>query len=204
MKILAATDIHGDIKLMKKLSKKAKENKVDAIILCGDLTLFENNIDGLFEPFLREGLKNIYFVPGNHETEATADFWAKVYAPYVKNIHKKSIKTKDSKIGLIGLGGANIGLFSENEEKVLENILNADKELNNVEKKILVVHDAPFGTKLDFIGEHVGNKGIRIAIEKIKPDLVLCGHIHETFNLDDEINTTKIINVGREGKIIEL
>ncbi|GAF97324.1 unnamed protein product, partial [marine sediment metagenome] len=39
IKILAAGDIHGDIGLAEKLAEKAKKEKVDLVILCGDLTL---------------------------------------------------------------------------------------------------------------------------------------------------------------------
>ena len=201
IKILAASDIHGDLELVKKLAKKAKKNKVDAVILCGDLTLSEINIEGLFGPFLKEGIKNIYFVHGNHETLATANFWKEVYKPYVKNMHAYATKIKNTKVGILGYGGANIGVFDDDEN--LEEILTkVDEKLKDVNKKILITHAPPFGTKIDFLGTHVGSKNLRKAIEKIKPDLVLCGHIHETFGLEDKIGKTKIINVGREGKIL--
>ena len=38
MKILAAGDIHGDKGLAEKLAKKAEDEQVDLVILCGDLT----------------------------------------------------------------------------------------------------------------------------------------------------------------------
>ena len=38
-KILAAGDIHGDITLARKLADRAESEKVDLVVLCGDLTL---------------------------------------------------------------------------------------------------------------------------------------------------------------------
>ena len=38
MRILAASDIHGDSKSVKRLADKAEKGKVDLVVLCGDLT----------------------------------------------------------------------------------------------------------------------------------------------------------------------
>ena len=37
-KILAASDLHGNEKQIKKLAEKAEKEKVDLVVLCGDLT----------------------------------------------------------------------------------------------------------------------------------------------------------------------
>ena len=105
MKILAAGDLHGDLRLVKELSERAKKEKVDLVILCGDLTLAEISTKGIIGPFVEKGLK-VIFVPGNHESFATADFLAELYD--VKNLHGYSIKYKD--IGIFGAGGStNVG-----------------------------------------------------------------------------------------------
>ena len=43
MKILAAGDIHGDSALAEKLAKKAEDENVDLVVLCGDLTYAEQS-----------------------------------------------------------------------------------------------------------------------------------------------------------------
>ena len=48
------------------------------------------------------------------------------------------------------------------------------------------------------------SKSIRKAVEKFKPNLLLCGHIHEAEGIEDRIGNTKVINVGKEGKIINI
>ena len=45
---------------------------------------------------------------------------------------------------------------------------------------------------------------VREAIERFQPDLALCGHVHEAEGIEEKIGKTKLINVGRQGKIIEI
>jgi Icc-related predicted phosphoesterase len=202
MKILAASDIHGDKEIVKKLAKKAKEKNVDLVILCGDLTFAEQNLEGLIGPF-KSMHKKVVLIPGNHETIATVDFLARLYAPGTYNLHGYSLKFGD--IGLFGCGLSNIGLFRIDEEEVKKVLLKAFEKIKNLKKKILVTHTPPFGTKLDNLGfAHVGSEGIREVIEITKPDIVLCGHMHETFGKRDKIGKTRILNVGRKGKIIKI
>jgi Icc-related predicted phosphoesterase len=53
------------------------------------------------------------------------------------------------------------------------------------------------GTACDRLasGEHVGSTVIRTFIEREQPDLVLCGHIHESRGTDT-IAAARIINPG--------
>ena len=45
---------------------------------------------------------------------------------------------------------------------------------------------------------------IRKAINQFKPDLFISGHIHEAEGLSEKIGKTKVISVGKKGKIIEI
>jgi len=45
MKLLLFSDIHGSLRHVRKLQKKAKKEKVDMIICAGDLTNFEDKLD---------------------------------------------------------------------------------------------------------------------------------------------------------------
>ena len=202
MKILAASDIHDDKRTIEDLIKLAEDEKVDLIILAGDLTFGESNVLNIVGPFKKVG-KPIIIIPGNHETDATVDFWVKKYSPGVYNLHGNAMKIYD--IGIFGVGGANIGLFQLDDSEFFEMLEKAHSKVKDARIKIMVTHAPPYGTKVDMIGlSHVGSNGIREAIEKLKPNLCLCGHIHETFGIEDKIGKTKIINVGRKGTIIEI
>jgi len=49
-----------------------------------------------------------------------------------------------------------------------------------------------------------GSSGVKRAIEKLKPDIAICSHAHEAEGIEEMIGDTRVINVGRRGKIIEI
>ena len=202
MKILASGDIHGDRDLAKKLAEKAEKENVDLVILCGDLTFAEQNTDGILGPFVKKQ-KKVLLIPGNHETVATADFLAEVYGPNVKNIHGYSVKYKD--IGIFGCGGANIGIHQLGEKEIYDLLKKGFDKIKYLKKKILVSHVHPTDTKMEhFTDIFPGSTGLKRAIDKFKPDIVLCSHVHEAEGLEEMVGKTKVINVGRKGKIIDI
>ena len=115
LKILAAGDIHGDTSLAEKLAEKAEKEKVDLVILCGDLTLAESSTKDIVGPFKKRHEK-VLLIPGNHESVATADFLAELYG--MKNIHGYSVKYGD--VGIFGAGGANIGVNQLSEKETYD------------------------------------------------------------------------------------
>ncbi len=200
LKILAAGDIHGDIGLAEKLAEKAKKEKVDLVVLCGDLTLADTSTKNIIGPFKKRHEK-VLLIPGNHETVATADFLAELYG--VKNIHGYSVKYKD--VGIFGAGGANIGLFQMGEKEIYELLKKGYDKIRYLKKKIMVTHVHPSGTKIEkFTNIFPGSDGVRRAVERFKPSLLLCSHVHEAEGIEEKIGGTKVINVGKRGKIIEI
>ncbi len=200
MKILAAGDIHGDIELSRRLAEKGAEENVNFVVLCGDLTFAESSIDNLMKPFVEKGQK-VVLIPGNHETEATVDFLCQRYDAI--NLHGYSFIYKD--VGLFGCGSANIGLFQLNENDFFDILSRGHKYIENAKKKIMVTHCHPSGTLMEkFTSIFPGSSGIRKAVDTLKPDLLLCSHVHEADGIEEKIGNTKIINVGKKGKIIEI
>ena len=197
LKLLAASDIHGDRSLAKRLATKAKKEKVDLVVLCGDLTS-PIETSNLIKPF-KDAKKKVLLIPGNHDSFATADFLAEVYG--VKNIHGYSVKYDD--VGFFGAGGADIGPGRISEKELYDTLQKAHSGLKGLKKKIMVTHMHPSKSKSEFSG-FKGSKSITKAIEKFKPDFLLHGHIHEAEGIEEKLGTTKIINVGREGRVIEL
>ena len=200
LKILAAGDIHGDIGLAEKLAEKAKKEKVDLVVLCGDLTMGEKSTDNIIGPFKKRHEK-VLLIPGNHETVATADFLAQLYG--MKNIHGYSVKYGD--IGIFGAGGANIGLFQMEEKEIYDLLKKGHDKIKYLNKKIMITHVHPTGTKMEkFTDIFPGSDGVKKAVEKFKPDLLLCSHVHEAEGIEEKVGKTKVINVGKKGKIIEI
>ncbi len=200
LKILAAGDIHGDVDLAKKLAERAKKEHVDLVVLCGDITYGDQSTENLIGPFKKLHEK-VLIIPGNHEPVATTDFLAELYS--VKNIHGYSVRYKD--VGIFGAGSANIGLFQLNEKELYDLLKKGFDRIKYLKKKIMVTHVHPSGTKMEkFTKFFPGSTGVKRAIEKLKPDLILCSHVHEAEGIEEKIGGTKVINVGRRGKIIEI
>lgn len=200
MKILASSDIHGDTRAAEALAEQAERENVDLVVLCGDLTQQEQSTEGIIGPFVKKG-KKVVLIPGNHETVATADFLAELYG--ATNLHGYAIKTGD--IGLFGAGGANIGLFQLSEKETFDLLKQGHEKIKHMKTKIMVTHVHPTGTKIEkFTSFFPGSSGIRKAIDTFKPDILLCGHVHEAEGIEEMVGKTKVINVGKKGKIIEI
>ncbi|MAG24358.1 hypothetical protein CMI47_02155 [Candidatus Pacearchaeota archaeon] len=198
MKILAASDIHGESKLVEKLAQKASTENVDLVILCGDITGFSET-KNLIKPF-KDKKKHVLILPGNWDSFATTDFLANFYG--VRNIHGYSAVYED--IGFFGAGGAEgPGPGQSTDSEILETLKKAHSGLGSVKKKIMLTHAHPQGSKSEFSGFE-GSKAVTKAIKTFSPDILLHGHIHEGSGIEELIGSTKVINVGREGRIIEI
>ncbi|MEK6922260.1 MAG: metallophosphoesterase family protein [Nanoarchaeota archaeon] len=198
MKILAASDLHGDISAARKLANRAKKENVNLVILCGDIESGDN-AEKIIEQFVKYD-KKVLLVPGNWDSFATPDFLADIFG--VKNIHGYSVKYDD--IGIFGCGGADIGpLTMVTEREIFNTLKKGHDKISYLKKKVMVTHMHPSGSKSEFSGIS-GSASIRRAIEKFKPDLLLHGHIHEASGIEEKIGKTLVLNVGREGKIIEI
>lgn len=198
-KILAAADLHGDSKQAKKLADKAEKQNVDLVVLCGDITGWVET-KNIIKPFKNKN-QRVLILPGNWDSFATTDFLAQIYG--VKNIHGYSAQYEN--VGFFGAGGAedSPGPGRITEEKMLETLEKAHSGLQGIEKKIMLTHMHPSGSKSEFSGFE-GSKAITKAIKKFQPDILLHGHIHEASGFEELIGNTRVINVGKEGKIIEI
>ena len=198
MRILAISDLHGDSDQAKKLSEKAEKEKVDLVVLAGDITGFVDT-KNIIKPF-KDKKQKVLIIPGNWDSFATTDFLANFYG--VKNIHGYSVKYEN--IGFFGAGGAEgPGPGNISEEELMKTLERAHKSLKGIEKKIMITHMHPKGSKSEFSGV-AGSEAITKAIKKFKPNVLLHGHIHEAGGFEEMIGNTRVINVSRKGKIIDL
>lgn len=200
MKLLALSDVHGDAHWMRKMAQKAAEEKVDLVLLCGDLTMEDDleSVEGLVGPFKEKNLE-VAILPGNHEGLATTQFLVERYK--IKNLHGYALKFGD--IGIFGCGYATIGTHQLSEKEFFDTLKRTHNYLKDAKKKIMVTHVHPDESRLG-LGIFAGSTGVRKAVEELQPDLHLCGHVHETAGMEDIIGKTKVINVGKHGKIIEV
>ncbi|MBU2639953.1 MAG: metallophosphoesterase family protein [Nanoarchaeota archaeon] len=200
LRILAASDLHGDSSLAKRLASKAEREKVDLVVLCGDLTQSEQSTQGIIGPFIKKDQK-VVLIPGNHESVATADFLAELYD--ATNLHGYSIKVND--VGFFGCSGTNSGIHQLKDKEVYELLKKGYKYIEGTRKKVMVTHVHPSNTKIEKFSNFVhGSEGVSKAVKGLKPDILLCGHVHEASGIEEKVGKTRIINVGRTGSIIEI
>jgi uncharacterized protein len=196
LRILAAGDFHGNPRIAKQLAERAEREKVDLVILTGDLVGLVPTKE-IIKPF-KDKKQRIVFVPGNWETEEDAQ---RLEAQYkIKNLENHYLKYKNT--GLIGIGSADWALYPD-EEQTFEHLKKEHSKIKDLEKKILVSHIHAAGTKSELSGFE-GNMGLRKAIEKFQPDIFISGHIHELEGVEEKIGKTRVINVGKKGKILEI
>jgi Icc-related predicted phosphoesterase len=178
-------------------NKKAKLEKVDFVVICGDITHFGgfHEAERIIETVSKGGITTI-FVPGNCDLKELTSY---EYVGGGLCVHGRVTKIDD--INFFGVGGSILTPFNtlfEYSEDTLSSWLFKKYEILDVKKRFtLISHNPPYNTQADLLpsGEHVGSLTIRRFIENNEPDLVLCGHIHEAKSID-KINETFIINPG--------
>ncbi len=195
MKILSFVDLHGSIKSMRELKKKAKQ--ADVIVCAGDLSIFGSELDVLMMELDKIG-KKVLIVHGNHEFEEEISVICKI----MKNcefIHKKVVEYKG--VSFIGWGGGGFSLVDKEFEKFAKKI----KKKIEGKKTVLITHAPPYDTKLDFIyKEHHGNKSIKKFIDTNQPKLAVSGHLHETAGKKDKVKKSIVINPGPSGVVSQV
>jgi Icc-related predicted phosphoesterase len=193
LRILAAGDIHGDIDISKKLAKKGKKEKVDLVVLAGDIYGYSKGDEGILKPFRDAGQK-VVFIPGNCDFDEECETLSREG----KNIHNYYVTYGG--VGIAGIGSPNWKL-SLNDDDLSE--IKRNFERMKPSKKILVSHLHAQGTMAEFSGVP-GEKVLRKAVKDFKPDLLISAHIHEAEGVVDDIGDTKVVQVGRRGRIIEV
>ena len=198
MKFLTFSDIHENKKAIAELAKRAREKDIDFCVCAGDFSTFGKGVEFVFKTFQETG-KKLYIIPGNHEErEGLLEKVVPVFSNVVL-FHRQAVEI-DGYV-FMGYGG---GGFAQ-EDAVFRKI--ASQWYGNFKGKkiVLVTHGPPFATTLDRLEKrHVGSKDYRKFIERIKPKVAISGHLHETVGMTDTIGSTKLVNPGWEGMVIEL
>ncbi len=197
IRILASTDLHEDMNAVKRIVKYSP--LADVVVVAGDLSNFDRGLRRVLVE-LNKSKAKVLVIPGNHEDEEDI-IENSVDLHNIINIHKSFFMVKDSLF--LGYGGSN---FTNTDKEFLTIEPYFDKLIKkkNPGKIIFITHNPPFNTKLDDLnGYHIGTKEFSDFIDKEKPDLVICGHLHENFGVTQEIGKTKIINPGKF-RIIDL
>lgn len=178
MKVAVFSDIHGNLEALISILNDIKKEKVDEIICLGDVIGIGPNssecIDLLIDNDVRNVLGNhdLYFLKGTDiDDEMTID-------------RKKHYEWVTNQIGI-------------KEKEYLEKcVMKIEKEFNG--KKILFEHfliDYNSKDQYPFYGlDIIDNGEIHNIISNLDYDLILIGHEHDKFSIDN-----KLIDIGSSG-----
>ncbi|MGN6255110.1 MAG: metallophosphoesterase family protein [Solirubrobacterales bacterium] len=198
MRILAFSDLHRDLERGAKLVEMSAE--ADVVIGAGD---FASVHEGLAETIgALDGIEApTVLVPGNNETaEALREAAAGWSAATV--LHGEG--TTIDGVEFFGLG-AGIPVtpwdwsFDLDDEAATEMLAPCPGGA------VLVLHSPP-RDHCDSAGDggHFGSPALLRAIEEKRPQLAVCGHIHESWGCESQIGPTPVRNLGPAGTWIDL
>lgn len=183
MKILALTDIHGQIRNISQLADVAAG--CDAIVLAGDITDFGDYHDAcsVISALGHFGIP-VLGVCGNCDFPPVQDALAREG----ENLVQRPVEIN----GIVFKG---LPFYRRQDEPVIE--LPRSPSGTCEKKLVLVTHQPPWHTRVDrtLLGRHTGNLAIRDCIEMYHPILVISGHIHEAAGTDT-LGSTVLVNPG--------
>ncbi len=202
VKIFALADIHGELDRLDLVCERAKREKPDMILVAGDLTRFgpREDAETVINRLAATNAK-VLAIPGNGDTEDVTGFLDEAGI----NLDKQSHRHGD--VGLVGMGMPTSMVLGGMLLTQYATLDDAMDEVMDCDTTIFVSHMPPAGTKTDmiFTEEHVGSNFVKSFAEEKQPELLICGHIHESRAID-HIGNTLVVNPGAvaDGYIAEI
>ena len=198
MKLLAFSDLHRDLDQAARLVERSSD--ADVVIAAGDFASVHEGLEETIDVLKAITVPTVV-VPGNNETEdalrAACDGWDAATV-----LHGESTEIDGTRF--FGLG-AGIPITPWDWSFDLDEDEASEKLAGCPDGAVLVVHSPPKGhCDESSAGDHLGSRAILDAIEAKRPQLAVCGHIHESWGAESEIGPTRVINLGPSGTSIEL
>jgi Icc-related predicted phosphoesterase len=193
VRILAFSDVHRDLGQAEELVRMA--NQADVVVGAGDFASVHKGLEETIAA-LRPIDKPTVLVPGNNETEdelrAAVDGWEAATV-----LHGEA--TQIDGTTFFGLGG---GIpvtpwgwsFDLDEEEAEERLAGVPPAC------VLVVHSPPKG----HVDDGLGSTAILAAIERARPRLAVCGHIHQCWERESRVGETPVRNLGPVGAYFDV
>jgi uncharacterized protein len=198
VKLLAFSDLHRDLDQAGRLVNRSSEAQV--VIAAGDFASVHEGLEEAIGALSAISAPTI-LVPGNNETEdalrAACDGWEAATV-----LHGQG--TEIDGTPFFGLG-AGVPITPWDWSFDLDEAQASERLAGCPEDAVLVVHSPPKGhCDQSSGGDHLGSQAILEAIEAKQPKLAVCGHIHESWGEESEIGSTPVINLGPQGRLIEV
>jgi uncharacterized protein len=196
--LLAFSDLHRDLEQARELAARSAE--VDVVIGAGDFASVHEGLEEAIEALAPIGVPTV-LVPGNNETEealrAACSGWESATV-----LHGASAEVDGR--SFFGLG-AGVPITPWDWSFDLDEESAAAELAECPDGAVMVLHSPPRGhCDASRGGGPLGSEAILRAIESKQPPLAVCGHIHESWGCESRIGETPVLNLGPEGRVIEL
>jgi len=189
MRVLAFSDLHHSAKQAREVVAAAGE--ADLVIGAGDFCNMRQDLAGAIG--LLDGITApMVLVPGNAESveelRDTAPEGAHVLHGDGAEIGGVKVFGLGYGVPVTPFGSWSCDLSEDDAAEMLAACDTAD---------ILVVHSPPKGVvDQTSTGLSIGSGAILAAVERVQPDLVLCGHVHESWGQEGTIGRARVVNLG--------
>jgi len=197
VRILAFSDLHCDLEQAAVLVERSAQ--ADLVVGVGDFASVHRGLEETIDALAAISTPTV-LVPGNNETEAELREAASIWDA-AQVLHAQSTSVEG--VEVFGLGGG-IPVTPWDWSFDLDEAEAGAALADCPQGCVLLVHSPPRGhVDASSDGAHLGSRAILEAIERCRPQLALCGHIHEQWGRESSIGPTRILNLGPSGALVE-
>jgi Icc-related predicted phosphoesterase len=199
MKLLLFSDLHLDVAAARRLVDASRS--VDVVIGAGDFGSMRHGVDACIN-VLRAIDRPTVVVPGNNESLDELASACRAW-PSVHVLHGSGVEIEG--VPFFGLGGGvpvtPFGAWSYDfTEYEAANLL-----AGCAGGCVLVSHSPPKGAvDVATNGKSIGSTAVRDAIARVRPRLVVCGHVHACGGQRGAIGDAPVVNAGPAGIVWDL
>ena len=196
-RLLVFSDIHNDSAALQRLMSI----EADYYFAAGDLVSWGRGLDKMGE-MMKSRADRVYVLPGNHESAADIAAFCRRFGFH--NFHGGKLALPGAHVG--GLGYSSPTPFDTPGEYAEDEMGERLKTFEALKPLVMVCHAPPLDTPLDRVrdGLHAGSRAIREFIDRVQPLHFFCGHIHEAEGVVTQIGSTRAMNVGKRGYLLDL
>ena len=189
MKFLVLTDLHGKESAMEWINPLIKKEGIGCVLFLGDAVELPCDVEESVRMISLIDAPRVLALPGNIDDPSLPERLGDA----AEDMH--GVGKEIGGVYIAGCGGSNPTIFDtpcEFPEEEIYDILDPVSK----EGMVLMVHCPAYGFR-DHIpnGMSVGSKSVLEIVRKYHPKVVLSGHIHEDFGME-EADGTVFVNPG--------
>jgi len=194
VRIAYVTDVHEHFEVVADALEQI--GPVDALVVGGDLTTGGTVQEASQAVSAWQALApRVLAVAGNMDSTAID---ARLVELCV-SIDRRGVVVDD--VGFFGVSAAPRSPlrtpYELDEDELARRIETAYSPIASCSVRIFCPHAPPYDTACDRLasGQHVGSTSVRAFVDRAQPELVLCGHIHESRGTD-RLGRSLVVNPG--------